>query len=165
MQKTLAWIDTLSDRIGHLVAFLIPLLAGVEVYEVVARYVFNAPTIWACELSSMLFGVFVLLGGAHALRRNGHVNMDIIYSRLTLRGKAWLDILTFPLFLAFIGVLIWKGWESAWRSILLLERDSTQWAPPLYPFKLMLPFGCLLLLLQGLAKLIRDIATLIGKEE
>lgn len=164
MQKVLAWIDNLSDRTGHLVAFLIPLLAVVEVYEVVARYLFNAPTIWAGELSAMMFGAFILLGGAHTMRRGGHVNMDILYGRLSTRGRAWLDIITFPLLLAFVGVLVWKGWDSAWRSILLIEHDSTQWAPPLYPFKLLLPLGCLLILLQSVAKLVRDINTLIKGE-
>ncbi|MBU4277185.1 MAG: TRAP transporter small permease subunit [Proteobacteria bacterium] len=165
MRKLLARIDSLSDHIGRAVAYLIPILALVEVYEVVARYVFNAPTIWACELSSMLFGVFILLGGAYTLHLGGHVNMDIVYNRLSVRGRAIMSICTFPLFLVFMGVLLWKGWEMAWRSLSLVEHDSTQWGPPLYPFKLMLPLGALLLLLQGVAKLARDIGTLMGDED
>lgn len=164
MLKILDWIDALSDRSGKLVAYLIPVLIIVEVYEVVARYGFGSPTIWAHALSAMLFGAFILLGGAYTLRHNGHVNMDIIYTRLSARGRALLDIVTFLLFLAFIGVLLWKGWGMAWRSIRLLEHDSTEWAPPLYPFKLMLPVGAALLLLQGLAKLARDVRILIRGE-
>ena len=160
MHKALALIDSLSDHAGRLVAYLIPFLALVEVYEVVARYACNAPTIWASELSAMLFGVFILLGGADTLRQGGHVNMDILYGRLSPKGRAVVDIITFTLFLTFIGVLLWKGWETAWRSLKLLEHDSTEWGPPLYPFKLMLPLGALLLLLQGLAKLVRDIQVL-----
>ena len=160
MHKALALIDSLSDHAGRLVAYLIPILALVEVYEVVARYVCDAPTIWASELSAMLFGVFILIGGADTLRQGGHVNMDILYSRFSPRGRAALDIVTFLLFLVFIGVLLWKGWETAWRSLKLLEHDSTEWGPPLYPFKLMLPLGALLILLQGVAKLVRDIRVL-----
>ena len=156
-----SWIDAVSNWSGKLVAFLIPTLAGVEVYEVVARYGFGRPTIWAHELSSMLFGTFILIGGAYTLLHHGHMNMDIVYNRLPLRGRALLDVLTFFLFLAFVGVLLWKGWESAWRSIRLLEHDSTEWAPPLYPFKLILPLSALLLLLQGLAKFINNFRILI----
>ena len=165
MLKPLALIDSLSEHTGNLVAYLIPLLAVVEVYEVMARYVFDAPTIWASEFSAMLFGAFILLGGADTLRRGGHVNMDIVYSRLSVRGRALMDILTFLLFLAFIGVLLWKGWETAWRSLKLLEHDSTEWGPPLYPFKLLLPLGALLVLLQGLAKLVRDFGVLLRGDE
>ncbi|MFH1034651.1 MAG: TRAP transporter small permease subunit [Pseudomonadota bacterium] len=161
MQRTLEWIDSLSEWTGRLVSFLIPGLAVVEVYEVVARYFFDCPTIWASELSSMIFGVFILLGGAYTLRQGGHVNMDIVYSRFSPKGRALLDIITFLLFLVFVGVLLWKGWETSWRSLKLLEHDSTEWGPPLYPFKFMLPLGALLLLLQGLAKLARDVQTLL----
>ncbi len=161
MEKALEWIDSLSEKTGRLVAFLIPLLAVVEVYEVVVRYIFNSPTVWASELSAMLFGIFILLGGAYTMRQGGHVNMDIIYSRFSPKNRALIDIFTFLLFLIFVGVLLWKGWETAWRSIKLLEHDSTEWGPPLYPFKLMLPLGAALLLLQGLAKLARDVRILM----
>jgi TRAP-type mannitol/chloroaromatic compound transport system permease small subunit len=165
MTGLLDWIDALSERSGRLICYLVPILAAIEGYEVVVRYGLHSPTIWAHELSAMIFGAFTLLGGAYTLRTGGHVNMDVLYNLLPTRLRALMDILTFFLFLAFVGVLMVKGWEMAWRSITLLEHDSTQWAPPLFPFKLTLPIGAALLLLQGLAKLVRDVRTLIrGKD-
>ena len=90
----------------------------------------GVPTIWISELSAMLFGAFIMLGGGYTLYRGAHANMDIVYAALPKRGKALLDLITFSLFLAFVGVLFWQGWQMAWRSVLMLEHDSTEWAPP-----------------------------------
>lgn len=154
--KALRFVDSLNERVGKIVSFLIPVLAIIEVYEVILRYGFNNPTIWAYEFSAMLFGTFILLGGAYTLQMGSHVNMDILYNLLSKRGRAVLDMVTFFIFLAFIGVMFWKGWESAWWSLKTFEHDSTIWGPPIYPFKLMVPIGALLLLLQGFSKFIQD---------
>ena len=159
--KCLRGIDWLSEWTGKIIAFLIPGLALIEGYEIVARYAFKSPTVWVHELCAMLFGTFILLGGAYTLLQGGHVNMDILYNRFSTRTRAVLDLITFFIFLAFIGVLLWKGWESAWRSIKFLEHDSTEWGPPLYPFKIMLPLGALLILLQGIAQFVRNFITVL----
>ena len=154
--KVLMFVDSLNEGVGKLVSFLIPILAVVEVYEVILRYGFNRPTIWAYEFSAMLFGTFILLGGAYTLKMGSHVNMDVLYNLLPKRGKAILDMFTFLIFLAFIGAMFWKGWESAWWSMKTFEHDSTMWGPPIYPFKLMVPVGAFLILLQGLSKFVQD---------
>lgn len=153
----LAGIDWLSESVGKLSSFLIILLALTVCYDVVKRYLFEQPTVWAQELSAMMFGTFIILGGAYTAKEQTHVNMDILYSHFSQRGRAVLDIITFfILTLPFLGILLWKGGEGAWRSLVTLEHDSTQWSPPLYPFRIMLPLGALLFLLQAIAKLIRD---------
>ena len=89
--------------------------------------------------------------------------MDVIHSLFSRRGRVILDVITFFLLtLPFLGVLIWKGGEASWRSSLILEHDSTQWGPPLYPFRLMLPLGALLFLLQAIAILIREIRSVLS---
>jgi TRAP-type mannitol/chloroaromatic compound transport system permease small subunit len=153
----LGLIDRLSEAVGKGAGFLIVTLALTVCYDVVKRYVFGQPTVWAQELSAMMFGTFIILGGAYTAKDQKHVNMDILYSRFSKRGRAILDIITFfVLTLPFLGVLLWKGGEGAWRSLVALERDSSQWGPPLYPFRIMLPLGALLFLLQAAAKLFRD---------
>jgi TRAP-type mannitol/chloroaromatic compound transport system permease small subunit len=154
-------IDAVNDRTGKLASFLIPFLIVFETYEVLARYVFGSPTIWINELSAMLFGAAILLGGGFTLMHGSQANMDIVYGLFSKRGKAILDLVTFFLFLAFVGVLFWKGWEMAWRSVINLEHDSTEWAPPIYYFKLTLPLGAFLLLLQGFGKFLKDLIILI----
>ena len=164
----LGLIDRLSEAVGKGAGFLIVILALTVCYDVVKRYLFDQPTVWAQELSAMMFGTFIILGGAYTAKDQKHVNMDILYSRFSKRGRAILDIITFfVLTLPFLGVLLWKGGEGAWRSLATLEHDSSQWGPPLYPFRIMLPLGALLFLLQAAAKLVRDFRVLgaaSGKE-
>ncbi|MBI5439774.1 MAG: TRAP transporter small permease subunit [Deltaproteobacteria bacterium] len=158
-------IEALGEGVGRIASYLILVLALVVGYDVVMRAVFDRPTIWAQETSAMLFGTFIILGGAATARSGGHVNMDIIYSRFSARGRAILDAITFVLLtLPFLGVLVWKGGVSAWGSILSLEHDSTQWGPPLYPFRTMLPLGALLFLLQATVKVCRDVRTILNPD-
>jgi len=157
MKRVINGIDFINDRTGKLVSFLIPLLIVFETYEVFSRYILGRPTIWISELSAMLFGGFILLGGGYTMLQGSQANMDIIYAKFSTRWKAILNLLTFLFFASFVGVLLWKGWQMAWRSVLTLEHDSTQWAPPIYYFKLTLPVGALLLLLQGISKFLKDL--------
>ena len=94
------------------------------------------------------------------MRWGGHVNVDIIYSRFSLRTKAVVDIFTFSLFFLFCGMMFLYGGSLAWESLSILERSNSAWEVPLYPWKMMIPIGALLLLLQGIAKLIRDVLAL-----
>jgi TRAP-type mannitol/chloroaromatic compound transport system permease small subunit len=166
LEKCLRIIDSISDLTGKAVSFLIFSLALVVGFEVVARYVFSRPTVWVHELSAMFFGTFVIIGGAYTLGKGGHVNMDVVYGALGPRIRAFLDVVTAFVAFAFVVVLLWKGGIVAWRSVKVLEHASTQWGPPFYPFRVMLPLGALLLLLQLLAKFIRDLHILIkGKDE
>lgn len=154
-------IDVVNDVMGKIVSFFIPALILFETYEVLARYLFGRPTIWINELSAMLFGACILIGGGFTLYYEGHANMDIVYGLFSKRARAIIDLITFFLFLSFIGVLFWKGWEMAWRSLISLEHDSTEWGPPIYYFKLTLPLGALLLLLQGFGKFLKNLIIVI----
>ena len=161
--RFLNWIDKISEYSGKIVSFLVLLMIGIVTYEVVARYVFNSPTLWAHETAQYIFGSFTILGGAYVLLRESHVRMDIIYSRVSPRTQAILDIITAPLFFAFIGVLLWKGGQIAWSSIELLEKSNSQWRPPIYPVKAMIPLAAFLILIQGIARLIRNIQRAIQR--
>jgi TRAP-type mannitol/chloroaromatic compound transport system permease small subunit len=134
---------------------------AVIVWEITMRYIFNRPTIWAHELSIMVFGVLTIMGGAYTLRYRAHVNMDLFYMRFSARGKAILDMLTFPFFLVFVLIILWFGWEFALRSVQNLEISQSNWAPPLWPVKLAIPLGALLLLLQGISNFLSDLHTVI----
>ena len=131
--KCLHFVDFVSDWSGRVVCYLIFFLALIVGYEVVVRYMFKSPTLWVHELSAMFFGTFIVVGGAYTALKGGHVNMDVIYGSFSPRIRALFDVITVFIAFIFVGVLVWKGWESAWRSIKLLEEASTQWGPPLYP--------------------------------
>lgn len=166
ISKILDAIDSLSEWTGKAVSFLLLALALVIGYEVVMRYGFDDPTVWVHEFSVMLFGTAMIISGAFTLRFNGHIAMDILYGMCSDRVRAILDVITFFLLtLPFLLVLTWFGGERAWRSLITLEHDSTQWAPPIYPFRIMLPIGAFLFLLQSLAKLVRDFVIIFRREK
>ena len=164
MSRLLHYIDLLSEWTGKVSSFLIIALSLVVGFEVVARYLFKHPTIWAPEISTMVFGAYIILGGAYTLHIKGHANMDLIYERISPRKKALLDVITFWFFAFFCVVLVWKGGATSWRALETLEHSGSIWNPPVYPIKMVLPVGAGLLLLQGIAKFIRDVITLVRGE-
>jgi TRAP-type mannitol/chloroaromatic compound transport system permease small subunit len=164
LNTILTGIDALNDWVGKVFSFGVLLMFVLVVSEVVRRYFFNAPTVWSNEFTQMIFGAYIIVSGGHILRWGGHVNVDILYSRLSSRIRAILDIITFFLFLMFVGMMLLYGGSLALESLKSLEHSQSAWNPPLYPVKLMIPIGALMLLLQGIAKFIRDILTLVSEE-
>jgi TRAP-type mannitol/chloroaromatic compound transport system permease small subunit len=165
MKRFLKTIDRISEQSGKAVSFLIVFLVFVILYEIVVRYLFNSPTIWAHEIAQMIYGAYVILLGAYVLQRRGHVNVDILYNRFRPRTRAIIDLFTWLLFFYFCGLLLLKGGEMAWDSLKILETEPTSFAPPVYPIKMTIPLGAFLILLQGLAKFIRDLTLAITGRE
>jgi len=161
LKRVLSTIDAITKWSGYAVMFgtlVITLLLSIEV---VARYVFNAPTLWATESTSIAYGVMVLIAGAYVLLTGGHVNMDALCSRLPLRKRAFLDIFTSVFFFAFCVILLWNGIPLAIKAVVLQEHSQSAWGAPWWPTRIAIPIGAFLILLQGLAKLIRDFHTAV----
>ncbi len=150
-------VAKISDISGNILMWLPWVLMAIIVWEVTLRNVFGHPTIWIHELSSMIFGALSILGGAYTLRVRGHVSMDLFYNKLSERGRAVLDIITFPLFFVFIFTILWYGTLFAMRSYVSHEASISTWGPPLWPVKFTVPIGAFLLLLEAIAKLFSDI--------
>ena len=157
-------IDSLNGWIGHFVCYWSIIAVFVYYYEVLARHVFNSPTNWAHESMFLLFGMQYLVAGAFTLREDGHVRVDVLYSHLPKRARAVVDILTSVFFFLFCGALLWTGWVFTMDSIDVWEVSFTEWAIQYWPVKSTMAIGALLILLQGLSKLAKDIRILAGKE-
>ncbi len=158
-------MDKLSKWIGLSTSVLLPAMVAVLSYEIVSRYVFSKPTVWAFDTAIFMFGYCGLLSGAYILREREHINVDVIHNRLSPRKRAILDSVTSLLFFFFIILVIVYGWKSAVTSIAFGEHTSTEWGPPVGHFKLMLPIGGLLLFLQGIANWIRSIYRAVTDRE
>lgn len=166
MDKLLNFIDDLNDRVGRLFSYAVLVMFVLVLLEVILRYVFNSPTVWSNELTQMLFGAYVVLSGGYILRWGGHVNVDIFYDRLSARGKAVIDIITFPLFLMFSIMLVVYGGFLSWESLQIWEHSESAWNAPLYPVKLMIPLGALLMTLEGFSRFLKNIRLLVqGKKD
>jgi len=160
LRTVLGFIDAFNDRLGRVLSYAVLLIFLLVLKEVIGRYIFNAPTVWGQELTQLTFGVYVILSGGHIMRWGGHVNVDILYAKFSLRTKALVDICTSVLFFLFCGMLLIYGGSLALDSMSYWEHSISAWGPPLWPFKLMIPVAAALILLQGTAKLIRDVLTL-----
>ncbi len=150
-------VDRMNEFMGRMVSYLVYPMVLMLVWEVGMRYIFNRPTIWAHELSAFLYAVVFLLGGSYALRWNSHISVEILYVRLSPRTRAVLDLCTWTLFYLFVGLLLWEGLPFAMKSVRRFELAGSVWDPPIWPVKLCIPLGALLMLLQGTTKTLRDL--------
>lgn len=165
MKKIVHFIDTINEKVGNVICWLTVPLASIMMFEIVSRYVFNKPTIWSFELGSLLFGGLVVLSGGYVLLYRGHIIIDVVYSRLSLRKKAIMDLCTAFFFFFFCGMLLWRSAGFAWDSILSQEKSASMWCPPLWPIKTAIFIGAILIVLQGIAEFIRNFYIAItGKE-
>lgn len=154
-------MDGFLDRQGRLCALLILPLNAVVVYEVIMRYLFNAPTVWGFEMTTFLYGIHYMLGLAYTDLHGGHVKVDILTARLKKKPATVLAILTTALiFVPVMGLLTFWTWAFAITSTQMLEKNPTSWAPPIWPIKLIMAFSLTILFLGGLSKLFKDIASL-----
>lgn len=165
MQKLISFMhtqDMVSEWSGRAISWMVLAMVGVVGYEVVARYLFNAPTNWAHEASTMLYGSFCMLAGAYTLLHKGHVRMDALYGLLPRRGKAGFDCFTGLLTIVFLVLFLWVAIDFtalSWATQEFSPRST--WAPPLYPFKSLLTLAVLLILLQAIVTFIRDLLVLL----
>jgi TRAP-type mannitol/chloroaromatic compound transport system permease small subunit len=156
-------IDNLSRVIGEFIAYWAVLAVFAYYYEVIARYVFNSPTNWVHESMFLMFGMQYMLAGAYAYRDETHVRVDIIYSHLSLRGRAICDLITSFFFFLFAGTMLFTGWRFASDAIAVGETSFTEWGIQYWPVKLAIPIGAALLVLQGVSRVARDVAVLMRK--
>jgi TRAP-type mannitol/chloroaromatic compound transport system permease small subunit len=158
-------IDRFNATVGRAASCVILVMIAIVMFEVIRRYGFRAPTQWANELTTYVFAGYIFLGAGYTLLHRDHVNMDVVYANLPKRVQAGLDILTAGFAFLYCYVLISTGWESAWSAYLSGRTTGTDWNPPLFPALVLLPIGAALLMLQLLAKLVRDIVyALTGRD-
>ncbi len=159
LARLLNWQDKVSEYVGKTVSWMCLAMIAVLLFEITARYILNKPTEWAHETSTMLYGTFCILGGVYTHLHNGHVRSEVIYQLFSPRGRAFLDVLTGILGLIIFGVFFFVALDFAIESWKINEHSSkSTWAPPVYPFKSVLPLAAALIWMQSLAHLFRDIA-------
>jgi TRAP-type mannitol/chloroaromatic compound transport system permease small subunit len=161
-QRLLRAIDRVSYWSGKVFAWLIVGLTLVVCVEVFKRYILNAPTAWIFDLNNMLYGTLFMMTGAYTLAQGGHVRADFVYGRLRPRTQAALDLaLYFLFFVPGILALIYAGYDYAGDSWRIGEHSTvTAEGPPIYHFKSVIPIAGALVMLQGLAEIVRCVVCL-----
>jgi TRAP-type mannitol/chloroaromatic compound transport system permease small subunit len=152
-------IDRFTDATGVCVAWLnVPLVAAVA-WEVIARYVFNAPTVWSYDVTYMLYSAIFMLGAAYALHKGAHIRTDFFYENWSVRTRGVVDSISYLLFF-FPSIVLFMAasWSEAWYAYVIHETsEQTTWRPLLWPFKAIVPLTCAMLLLQGVSELIKSL--------
>ena len=163
MRNTLRIIDSINEWTGKSVRWVYVALILVVVYEVTARYVFTAPTIWAHQTSTMLNCTAVALAWGYTHYHKGHVRVDVLYSHLSERGKAIIDVLcAFFLLFPLLFVLIYAAADFTWVSWTEGEvLTVSYWYPPAWPLRMVVLLALCLFALQGGSEFIRDLQVLI----
>ena len=158
-------IDRMNTAIGQVVSFLIWAGIAVLCYEVVARYVFGQPTVWAHGYTQRIFGSYFILIGAYTLIQRDHVRVDILLTPEPSRRNAFLDLLNYAFLILWGTVLTIEGWRfflDAWRWA---EVDDSALRHAMWPPKLALFLGSLLITLQGISEAIKAVLYLISPSD
>ncbi len=157
MQSLIVIADRISTWTGKAAAWLIMILMSAVCIEVFKRYLLNAPTAWIFDLDNMLYGTLFMMCGAYALAQNAHVRGDFLYGGMRPRTQAALDLALYILFfIPGILALMYAGYDYALVSWRILERSNvTAEGPPVYHFKTVIPIAGVLVMLQGLAEILR----------
>ncbi len=158
MQEYLLKIDKLSTWVGKTFSWCVVILTFVTVYDVTARYVFNAPTGWAYDTEYIMYGTLFMMSGAYAVSQNAHVRGDFVSRMLPVKVQAGIELALYFLFF-FPGMLalLYSGYDFFHMSYLANEHSaSSPTGPPIWPFKFVIPAAAFFLILQGIVEVIRS---------
>ena len=162
VERFLHAIDGVSTWLGKAAAWLIIGLMALVCVEVFKRYIMNMPTAWIFDASNMFYGTLFMLAGAYTLAQNAHVRGDFLYSSMRPRTQATLDIILYVVFfLPGIAALVYAGYDYAALSWRIAEHSNvTADGPPVYQFKTVIPIAGVLVMLQGIAEIVRCVVCL-----
>ena len=157
MRAYIAFADALSAAFGKAFGWLVILMTFGVSYEVLVRYVFNAPTPWSLDVSFIMYGTLFMMGGAYTLSRGGHVRGDFLYRLWPVRAQAAVDLILYvTFFFPAVLALVFAGWKYASRSWGYGEVSVNSPAGiPIYQFKSVIVAAGLLLAVQGIAQIFR----------
>ena len=166
LKKLLKLIDSISEKAGSVGKWFALLLVLVGAYDTISRHFFNAPTIWAYDTLCMAGGTLYLIGASYTYLHESHTRVDLFYNLLSSRGKAIMDVICSILFFfPLMGIMLRLSivWAiRAWRIHEVMFQSF--WYPPAGPYRTVFALGLFLLILQGVAKFIRDLYFIIRGE-
>jgi len=159
----LAYVDTISERSGKVVRWLIVALVAVVAGDVIARYVFNRPSIWGYDTALYIYSYFFLLGGAYVQRQRAQIRVDVLFNRFPPRARVAIEILFFLAFYFPVCIVfMWYGGKAAAHSFAIREISNlSPWGEPVGPLRAAIPLAFFLLFLQGIAEFIRHLVFLV----
>ncbi|MBC7139281.1 MAG: TRAP transporter small permease subunit [Defluviimonas sp.] len=156
-------IDRISDYVGLAAMHLIFVMIGVLLLDAITRNVIDIPLHWCVEFTQFTLAAYYFMGGAMSLKNEDHVRMDLLYERLSDRGRGWLDAVTIFCLLFYLGVLFWGSISSLGYAIATGERRFSMWNPSMIPIKSLMVACIALMILQTISVFIKTVARLRGE--
>lgn len=156
------YVDALNKIVGKFSMYLVFMMMGILLFAAISRTVFNIPYIWAVELSQFTMAAYYMLGGGFSLFLGAHVRMDVFYGNWTPKRRATVDVCTVFCLIFYLVVLLAGGISSAMYSLEYGQTNYSAWAPRVAPIKIIMVIGIVLMLLQSIATLFKDIAKTKG---
>lgn len=156
-------VDRISGYVGIVAMYLIFVMIGVLLLDAITRNVLSIPLHWCVELVQFTLAAYYFMGGAMTLRDGDHVRMDLLYERLSERGKAWLDAITIFCLLFYLGVLLWGAVSSLGYAIDTNERRFSMWNPSMIPIKALMVACLVLMILQTVSVFFKSVARIRGE--
>lgn len=156
-------VDSINEWVGKISCWFLVPLVFITAFEVLMRYFLKRPTIWAWDVNIYIFAFLIFFSGGYTLLHNGHVTVDVLTINLPRRIQAILNIITSVFFFTGIAALFFGGWDMFKMSWKVKETMPTLLALPYYWMKLLVPAGCILLIMQGVSELFKNIIVLTGK--
>ncbi|GAB5469944.1 MAG: TRAP transporter small permease subunit [Rhodospirillales bacterium] len=154
-------VEAVNYRVGRFAMYLIFVMMGILIWSSVSK-TFFLPTLWTLEMAQFMMVAYYLLGGPYSLQLGSNVRMDLFYGSWSPRTKAWVDSITVLALLFYLAILLYGGLSSTTYALEYGERSNSAWRPYMAPIKIVMCVAVFLMLLQGIAVLLRDIAKLKG---
>jgi TRAP-type mannitol/chloroaromatic compound transport system permease small subunit len=156
-------IDATNKVVGKFSQYLVFVMMGVLLFESFSRTIFNQPHIWVVEIAQFTMAAYYLLGGGYSMILEGHVRMDLLYGRWSLKTRAIMDVITAVVLIFYLVLLLYGAISSLEYALRYQQVNYTSWAPPLAPIKIIMTTGIVLMLLQAIAIFFKDLATARGE--
>jgi TRAP-type mannitol/chloroaromatic compound transport system permease small subunit len=154
-------VEAINYRVGRVVMYGIFVMVGVLLWSSISK-TFFLPSLWTLEFAQFSMVAYYILGGAYSIQLGSSVRMDLFYAEWSPRRKSLFDAITVLFLIFYLGVLLYGGIDSTQYSLQYGERSASSWRPYMWPIKITMCIGILLMLLQASCELIKDIARLRG---
>lgn len=156
------YVDFVSTKFGRLAMYLVFVMIGVLLLDAITRNVIRIPLSWCVEMAQFTMTAYYIVGGAYSMQLGDHVRMDLIYDRCSEKTKAKLDVATSGCLLFYLVCLLVGSISSTIYAIETGQRKFSMWNPSMIPIKVIMVFGIVLMLLQAISMLFKDIARAKG---
>ena len=158
------FIDMICEKVGRFVMYWVFFMMFLLILSFITRNIINYPLMWIIEMAQFTMTAYYLLGGGYSMITDDHVRMDLFYGKLSIKGKAKMDIFTSIFLIIFLAVLLYGSISSLLYTLEYKQKLFTAWAPYVWPIKTLMLSGILLMLLQAFSMLIKDFAKVMGKK-